>query len=126
MKTLFIAFKIIVNAFLLAFYILFSVIFWNFLFWLFLTIFEKTVPDSTDPIHLKIAILVTFLTLLVSLLFRKYLYLEVFSSLRAICLSRSLKDKNLSNNEFKTQKNELNEKESKEEELEIYVNKEIK
>jgi len=37
-----------------------------------------------------------------------------------------LKDKNLSNNEFKTQKNELNEKESKEEELEIYVNKEIK
>jgi hypothetical protein len=64
--------------------------------------------------------------LLVSLLFRKYLYLEVFSLLRAIFLSRSLKDKNFSNNESKNQKNELNEKEPKEEELEIYVNKEIK
>lgn len=124
MKTLFIAFKIIVNAFLLFFYILFSVIFWNFLFWLFLTIFEKTVPDSTDPIHLKIAILVTFLTLLVSLLFRKYLYLEVFSSLKDIYLSVNKKETKIPNIENKTETN-LKE-ESKEEELEIYVNKEIK
>lgn len=124
MKTLFVAFKIIVNAFLLGFYILFSIIFWNFLFWLFLTIFEKTVPDSTDPIHLKIAILVTFLTLLVSLLFRKYLYLEVFSSLKDIYLSVNKKEIKIPNIENKTEKNVK--EEPREEELEIYVNKEIK
>lgn len=124
MKTLFIAFKIIANAFLLVFYILFSVIFWNFLFWLFLTIFEKSVPVSDDPIHFKIAVLVTFLTLLVSLLFRKYLYLPVFPSIREFYLSNNKKDNNISSNENK--KEQFFQKEPKEEELEIYVNKEIK
>lgn len=119
MKTLFIAFKILVNIILLSFYILFSIIFWNFLFWLFLTIFDKVVPWKDDPIHFKIAILVIFLTLVISILFRKFFYLPVFSWIKEIALSKNNSKSDISKINGKI-------KEPKNDELEIYINKEIK
>jgi len=70
-----------------------------------LTLLDRDIPSSDDPIHLKLAILVIFLSLLFTLLFRKFFYLRTFNNE----VSKVIK------NETKT-----------EEDLEIYVNKEIK
>lgn len=105
MKKLSISLKVLFNVLLFSFYTLFSIIAWNFLFWLVLTLLDRDIPPSDDPIHLKLAILVIFLSLLFTLLFRKIFYLRTFSNE----VNKAIK------NEIKT-----------EEELEIYVNKEIK
>ena len=97
--------KVLFNTFLFLFYSLFSIIAWNFVFWLILTLLGKDVPQSWEEIHLKLAILVLFLTLIFTLLFRRFFYLRTFD-----------------NEVNKIIKNEI----KKEEDLEIYVNKEIK
>ena len=106
MKKLSMSLKILFNVLLFSFYTLFFIIAWNFLFWLFLTLLDRDIPASDDPIHLKLAILVIFLSLLFTLLFRKFFYLRTFSS--------------------EVKKTESKIKQETQEELEIYVNKEIK
>ncbi|MDD3793774.1 MAG: hypothetical protein PHI37_03095 [Candidatus Gracilibacteria bacterium] len=106
MNKLSILLKVLFNVLLFSFYTLFFIIAGNFLFGLFLSLLDRDIPASDDPIHLKLAILVIFLSLLFTLLFRKFFYLKVFS-------------------------NEVKKVENKkiiqtEDELEIYVNKEIK
>lgn len=106
MKKLSMSLKILFNVLLFSFYTLFFIIAWNFLFWLFLTLLDRDIPATDDPIHLKLAILVIFLSLLFTLLFRKFFYLRTFSS--------------------EVKKTESKIKQETQEELEIYVNKEIK
>ncbi len=111
MKTLLIILKIIVNALLFIFYTLVFIIASNFIFWLILDlVLNKNVPGSDDPIHMKMAVLVIFLSLLVTLLFRKFFYINIFSNKNII-------------NESKDNKSKI---ESNDEDLKIYVNKEIK
>ena len=113
MKTLLIILKVIVNALLFMFYTLIFIIASNFIFWLVLDIvLNKSVPWSDDPIHMKMAVLVIFLSLLVTLLFRKFFYINIFASEK-----KTLSDEKKYNN---------SKVEPKDEDLEIYVNKEIK
>jgi len=112
MKTLFIAFKGLVNFLLFTFYSLIFIIASNFVFWLVLNFLWRNIPSGEDPIHFKMALLVIFLTLLVTLLYRKFFYLNVFNTLDKTNFNK--KNDNIKKNNFK------------EEELEIYVNKEIK
>jgi len=114
MKKLFIALKIIVNILLFCFYTLIFIIAWNFIFWLILTILNRDVPWSVDPIHMKMAILIIFLSLLITLLFRKFFYLNLAIK----------QDKKIVNNlNLNSDKNTEN---TNQEELEIFINKEIK
>ena len=113
MKTLLIILKVIVNALLFMFYTLIFIIASNFIFWLVLdVVLNKDVPWSDDPIHTKMAVLVIFLSLLVTLLFRKFFYINIFTS-----------EKKKIGNEKKDNDSKI---EPKDEDLEIYVNKEIK
>lgn len=113
MKTLLIILKVIVNALLFMFYTLVFIIASNFIFWLVLdVVLNKDVPWSDDPIHWKMAVLVIFLSLLVTLLFRKFFYINIFSS-----------EKKKISNEKKDTDSKI---EPNDEDLEIYVNKEIK
>lgn len=106
MKNFSLLLKILFNFLLFSFYTLFFIIAWNFLFGLVLTLLDIEIPSSDDPIHLKIAILIIFLSLIFTLLFRKFFYFRTFQNLKL-----SIKDKK-----------DLKQKD----ELEIYVNKEIK
>lgn len=110
MNKLFIALKILINIVLFGFYSLVFVIAWNFAFGLILSILNRSVPWSEDPIHAKMAVLVIFLTLLITLLFRKVFYLSIFPKINFTDIK---KIKNIKS-------------EPKDEELEIYINKEIK
>ncbi len=122
MKLLFIVLRVLINLILASFYVLISIIFWNFIYWLILSILGKQVPGPQDPIHFKLAILAIFLSLIFSLLFRKYLYLSVISLFRDFVLKIEKKEKKINSNNEGT----INKDSSLEDELEIYVNKEIK
>lgn len=99
MKNIYLALKLIVNLFLFCFYSLVAIIFWDFLFGSFIVyVLEQEVTTQNDIAHYKIAIFVFILTAILTIVFRKYLYISL-------------------NNE---------KKEKEDENLEIYVNKEIK
>jgi hypothetical protein len=105
MKKLPAALRFILNIIFFVIYSLIWVIIWNFLFWLVLTSMWNTVPWSSDPIHMKIAWIVVLIILICSILLRKYFYISLEI------------DKN-DNIEIKEEKNE--------DEMKIYVDKEIK
>lgn len=112
MKTLFIALKVLVNFLLFAFYSLVFIIASNFIFWLVLDILWRDIPSSEDPIHMKMALLTIFLSLLITLLYRKFFYLDISNKL---------------NNNFLNKKSDnILKNEPENENLEIYINKEIK
>lgn len=99
MKNIYLALKLIVNLFLFCFYSVIAIIFWDFLFGSFMKfVLEQEVPNANSMSHKKIAIFVFILTAILTIVFRKYLYISL-------------------NNE---------KKETDDENLEIYVNKEIK
>lgn len=115
MNILFIILKFVFNIFLFLFYSLVSIIAWDFLIcWLIPKVFDLTVPWVNDPVHLRIAILSVALVLIFTLLLRKYFYLNIFIKWK--------KDKS----EVKNEKKWWGIKDMGEEELEIYINKEIK
>jgi len=125
MKLLFIVLKVFINLILASFYVLISIIFWNFVYWLVLSILGKQVPGPQDPIHVKLAVLSVFLSLIFSLLLRKYLYLSVISLFRDFVLKTEnlqKKEKKINSNNEKT----IDKDSSWDDELKIYVNKEIK
>lgn len=123
MKLLFIALNTIINIFLASFYVLISIIFGNFLYWFILSNFLwKEVPWPQDSIHIKIALLASFLILVISILLRKYLYLSVLENFKTYILNKQSGNKNnLKKVEPKKNNNTKNQ-----DDLEIYVNKEIK
>lgn len=115
MKTLFIALKVLVNFLLFAFYSLVFIIASNFIFWLVLNILWRDVPSGEDPIHMKMALLIIFLSLLITLLYRNFFYLNVFN-----ILNRNYS--NIKSNDYWKDKV----KNIEDKDLEIYINKEIK
>ncbi len=126
MSLLFITFKLIINFLLSVFYVLFSIIFWNFVYGLILSIIWKDVPWPQDSIHIKLAVLFAFSSFVLSVLLRKYLYLWVIDWFKKFILS---KDNNSNKTKNINKKKESFNNDSKGEstdDLEIYVNKEIK
>lgn len=123
MKLLFIALNTIINIFLASFYVLISIILGNFLYWFIVSNFLwKEVPWPQDPIHIKIALLASFLVLVISILLRKYLYLSVLENFKTYILNKQSGNKN-SLEKVEPKKNNTT---KNQDDLEIYVNKEIK
>lgn len=117
MNTLPTAIKAILNLIFFVIYILIGIFSENLLFGLVLTMLGKTIPASTDPIHMKLAILAFVAVGVVTVLFRKYFYLTV-------CIPKKV---------FKAEKKiisniSLDNKEGNitEDEMEILMDKEIK
>lgn len=78
MKNLPIAIKILINSFFFFIYSMISIFLWNLLFWFVLDkILLKPVPWSSDTIHIKIALIIVFLTLIFTIIFRKYFYIKL-------------------------------------------------
>lgn len=103
--------KSLLNLFLFCVYALFAIVFWNFLYgWYVAEIQGKIVPGPSDPVHLKMAVFSVCIVFIATFLLRKYLYVEVFSE-------KFLEDG------YKEKKEKSYKK--IEEELEIYVNKEV-
>ncbi len=121
MKLLFIALNTIINIFLAFFYVLFWIILWNFLYWLSLSLLWQDIPAAEDPIHMRIAVLTGLSILVISVLFRKYLYLWVFEKYREYIFWKQKIVKTQKANIWNKTQNKNNE-----DDLEIYVNKEIK
>jgi hypothetical protein len=93
MRILTVIVKGIVNILLLLFYSLFFIIACNFAYWYILKeILNKNVPGSEDPIHIKLAILVIFLTIVITLLFRKFFYLRLCDNCECNCCKKENKE----------------------------------
>lgn len=100
--------KSIVNVVLFCFYCLVGIFLENFIFGLILTkIMDKNVPGSEDPIHLQLAVFTVILIFIITFFLRKYLYL-------------SIRWEKLSSSQDTTNKN------SEEQKMEIFIDKEIK
>ncbi len=97
--------KLFLNIVMFLVYALLAIIIWDFLYWLYMVRILNYASSTwaEDPNHLKIAIVSVIFILIFSLIFRKFFYLEVFKD-----------------------EDELENKKTKKEKLEIYVNKEIK
>lgn len=78
MRNLPIAIKILINSIFFFIYSIFSIFLWSLFYGFILDkILLKPVPWSTDPIHTKIALIVLFLTLIFTIIFRKYFYIKL-------------------------------------------------
>ena len=139
------AIKFVLNIFFFFIYLIVSVIFWNFLYWLVLDqVLNKTVPWPSDPIHMKIALVVLVIVAIFTLVFRKYFYIslkkkenkmsEVNEKVEVKEFAFDEMAKNISfieeelKPEIKVEKNEKLKKEVKREDwdIEIFMGKEIK
>lgn len=127
MKALPIAMKLLLNIIFFFIYLLIAVILENFLFWLILTSLGKSVPASSDPIHMKLAGVVLILVIVITGLLRRYFYISM-----NVDLKKNLEDSK--NKQAKKQKVKeekkveiiQEEKKNNEDELKIYIDKEIK
>jgi len=77
MKNIPIAMKIILNFIFFVIYWLISMNLVNFIYDLILNFSWRSVPPPNDPIHLKIAWTVLLFVLILTIIFRKYFYLNV-------------------------------------------------
>ena len=112
---------IIANAFLFCLYALISIIAVNFSYGLIIVNAWKNVPGSEDPIHMALAIGTTWIIALITFILRKYFYISFWEN------------KNTKTSEKKSEKTIIKEKkETKKEEnifddeIKIYIDKEIK
>ena len=120
MKILVSFIKLVLNIFFFIVYSFFSIVLVNFLYWLVLKNLWKTIPDSSDIVHLKMAFLVILVVLFITVLLRKYFYLSV-------CFKSNLnKVDNKKEKNVKPLNKSENNKKSDDDEIEIYINKEIK
>lgn len=119
MKILISFIKIVLNIFFFIVYSLFSIVLVNFVYGLVLTKMWISIPDSTDSVHLKMAVLVVLVILFLTILFRKYFYLNV-------CFKKDIKENKISKIENDKTVIKESPKVEIEEEIEIYINKEIK
>jgi hypothetical protein len=80
MKTIIAIVRGIINVLLFTFYSLFFIIASDFVYWFVLKkILWESVPGPENTIHIKLAMLVLFWTLVITLLFRKYFYIPLKS-----------------------------------------------
>lgn len=77
MKKIPVVIRFIINIIFFIIYWLIWIIFWDFIYWLILNTKWKTIPWSSDPVHLKIAWIVVLIILICSILLRKYFYISL-------------------------------------------------
>ncbi len=126
MKHLPLALKVIINIILYVFYVLFVSVVFSFVFPLVMKIFTHEVLDPYNPVFDKIQIFIAILVLIVSLILRKYFYISCKAEEDTLIESYTAKKKLV--NTHKTPKTQQKGKkvEKTEEDVKIYVEKEIK
>ena len=123
MKNIPILVKGLLNVLFFCIYSLIWIILWNFIYWFILNSLWKVIPWPSDPIHMKLAILVIVFISLVTGLLRKYFYLSCKKNTNeSILKNKSVIEK--AEQEIEKLKNEK--KEELDNEMKIYIDKEIK
>jgi len=118
------AFKIIINMFFFSVYSLIWIIAENFIYGLIMTQWLwKIVPNAQDSVHLKLAIITIVLVLVLTFFFRKYFYISIFWKNNDITteLPKNYIKKTTKKEPKKAERVILNE-----DEIEIFIDKEIK
>lgn len=116
MKELPLAIKYILN---LVFFVIYCVILQflsGYLLGLSYKVFWKAVPYAWDPMFVKIGLSITFFTLLITLVFRKYFYMSIeINDIK----NKEYKEKDL------TKQNKKKVKNKKKEDIKIFIEKEL-
>jgi len=125
MKDLPIVLRVLLNIIIYVFYVLVASIVFSFLFPLVLQLFGKEILTPSDPIFAKIQIFIALLVLIVSLILRKHFYITLEDSEEK---TQSYTQTKKSPEKKQTQKNKKQTQKSDDadEEIKIYVDKEIK
>jgi hypothetical protein len=111
--------KIALNILLYIFYVLVISLTFSFVFPQILNILGKPIPEVNDPVFYKTQIVILVLVLIISTITRKYLYIG--------CCSYSEDEvKEVPVKKQKEKKKETVESESFDDEMKIYIDKEIK
>ena len=116
--------KMILNILLFGIYSLIWVIIWDWLInWFIPNMLGKEIPSISDPIHMKVAILVIVFIILITGLLRKYFYLSCKKNTNeSILKNKSVIEKA----EKELEKLKVEKKEELDNEMKIYIDKEIK
>jgi len=125
MKDLPIVLRVLLNIIIYVFYVLVASIVFSFLFPLVLQISGQEILTPSDPIFAKIQIFIALLVLIVSLILRKHFYITLEDSEEK---TQSYTQTKKSPEKKQTQKNKKQTQKSDDadEEIKIYVDKEIK
>lgn len=113
--------RIIANIFLFCLYSIVSIVIENFIFGLIMVNMWKTVPWTDDPIHMALAIATTWCIALITFIFRKVFYISVCLHNEENNKSEVMEHKVVVNTKSTSTKND-----SFDEEIKIYIDKEIK
>ena len=114
--------KVFLNVFLYLVYVLITSFLFSLIFPIVLQILGKPVFHPADPIFLKIQVFIAVLVLLLSLILRKYFYIALRHPVWEIKESYTLKKA-----QKKVQKKpEVQMERAEDDEIKIYVEKEIK
>jgi hypothetical protein len=112
--------RIIANVFLFCLYAFIAIIVENFIFGLILVNVWKTVPGTEDPIHMALAIATTWFIALITFIFRNTFYVSLNRN-------ESVAEEKVIIEKVVEQKEDMSkEEESFDEEMKIYIDKEIK
>lgn len=124
MKNLLSVLKWLVNIILLSLYSIISITIVNWIYGLVVSkLMDGSVPWSADPVHLKMAVIVFVVVLIVTLLARKFFYFRIFWEENEI-ENKEIKKKIVESEKLLEEKKKEIEKEV--EEMKIYIDKEIK
>lgn len=118
--------RIIANVFLFCLYALVAVIIENFIFGLIMVQWWHTVPGSEHPIHMALAIATVWFIALITFILRKFFYIslwkiETIKPQEKVIIQEVIKEKKVQKvKETKQEENIFDE------EMKIYIDKEIK
>ena len=112
--------RIIANTFLFCLYAFIAIIIENFIFGLIMVNVWKTVPWTEDPIHMALAIATTWLIALITFIFRNTFYISLFREGSKVVEKKVIIEKVIEVKEDKVEEESFNE------EMKIYIDKEIK
>ena len=114
--------KVFLNVFLYCVYVVVTSLIFSLLFPILLQVLGKTVLDPLDPVFMKIQIFIAVLVLLLTLILRKYFYIALKHPVREIKESYTIKKAQ----EKVQKKPEVQMEGVEDDEIKIYVEKEIK
>lgn len=124
MKDIPMALKVVINVCLYMVYVLFVSIAFSFLFPIFLQILGKELIDWRDPVFVKIQLFIAVLVLLISLILRKYFYISNTGGRETVYVGKE--EEKVKKTTRKAPKKTKKYEENDDEEIKIYVEKEIK
>lgn len=113
--------RILANVILFCLYALIAIITINFTYGLILVNAGKVVPGSEDPIHMALAIASTWFIALITFILRKYFYISFARNEKII-----LKEKTVIKEVIKEVKETKQKEDIFDDEMKIYIDKEIK